>query len=263
MGQKSRFIQKMQKGGICLGTGITFSDPAITEALSRTLDFAWIDMEHNPLTLETVQAHIMATKGTACTPLVRLAWNDPVLIKPVLDIGAAGVILPMVRTAQEAQRAVEACLYPPAGIRGFGPRRPSDYGRIEGPDFCKEANDSVIVIPQMEHIDAANNIDEIVRVPGISALVIGPNDLSGSMGLLGQPRHPEVLAAIDTIIDGARRAKVPVGLGVGSAYDDIAAWIKKGAQWLSIGDDYGFLTKGVDELFGRLRATYSCSPAAD
>src|SRR5690349_5470490 len=121
---------KLRRGQVCLGTTITFADPTVTEALCGVLDFVWIDMEHNPLSLEAVQGHIMATKGSDTTPLVRVPWNDPVLIKPVLDIGAAGVIIPLIRTADDARRAVAACRYPPDGIRGFGPRRPSNYGRL-------------------------------------------------------------------------------------------------------------------------------------
>ena len=200
MENKSQFIQTMRDGKVCLGTNITFADPTVTEALSATLDFIWIDMEHNPLSLEAVQGHIMAAKGSSATSLVRVPWNDPVLIKPVLDIGAEGIIIPMVRSAEETRKAVAACLYPPEGIRGFGPRRPSNYGRVGGPEFCKHANESIIVIPQLEHIDAAKNIDAIVSVPGVTALLIGPNDLSGSMGLMAQSRHPDVVAAIDTII---------------------------------------------------------------
>jgi 2-keto-3-deoxy-L-rhamnonate aldolase RhmA len=254
MNNQSPFIQKMRSGQVCLGTCITFSDPAVTEAVSANLDFVWIEMEHNPVSLETVQAHIIATSSTKATPLVRVAWNDPVLIKPVLDIGAAGVILPMVRNAEEARKAVAACLYPPAGIRGFGPRRPGNYGRIGGPEYCKNANESVIVIPQLEHVDAVKNIDEIVRVPGVTAIVIGPNDLSGSMGLLGQPRHPDVMAGIDAIIQGARKADIPVGLGVGVDYDDLTMWINKGANWLSMGADFVFISQGADQLAQRLRS---------
>src|SRR5438105_15536142 len=106
------FKDKMKRGQVCLGTGISFSDPTVTEALSGLLDFVWIDMEHNPLSLAAVQGHIMATKGSACLPMVRVPWNDPVLIKPVLDIGAGAIIVPLVQSAEEARRAVAACRYP-------------------------------------------------------------------------------------------------------------------------------------------------------
>jgi 2-keto-3-deoxy-L-rhamnonate aldolase RhmA len=144
-----KFREKMRNGQVCFGTGITFTDPTVTEALSGSLDFVWIDMEHSGLSLESVSNHILATKGTEAAPLVRVQWNDPVLIKPVLDIGAAGVIVPMIRTAEEAEKAVSACLYPPKGLRGFGPRRPSDYGRRFGPDFCRKANEAILVFAQL------------------------------------------------------------------------------------------------------------------
>ena len=254
MGKKPPFIQKMLSGEICLGTVITFTDPTVTEALSANLDFVWIDMEHNPLSLEAVQGHIMATKGSLATPLVRVPWNDPVLIKPVLDIGAAGIIVPMVRSAEQARRAVEACLYPPLGIRGFGPRRPSNYGRMGGPEFCNSTNESMIVIPQLEHIDAARDIDAIVSVPGVSAVTVGPNDLSGTMGLMGQARHPEVIAAIEAIIQGARRANVPVGVGIGCDFQDARMWLEKGAQWLALASDVVLMTQATDQLVGRMRS---------
>ena len=100
-----RFGKNSGKGQLCLGTVITFTDPTVTEALSQLLDFVWIDMEHNALSLESVQAHIMATTGAETVPLVRVPWNDPVLIKPVLRHRRAGVIVPLIRTAEEARRA--------------------------------------------------------------------------------------------------------------------------------------------------------------
>src|SRR5436190_23939488 len=125
MHNADKLREKLTRGQVCLGTGITFADAAVTEALCRVFDFVWIDLEHTPLSLESVQGHLMATKGTDVAPLVRVPWNDPVLIKPVLDLGAAGVIVPMVRTPEDVARAVAACRYPPAGVRGYGPRRAS------------------------------------------------------------------------------------------------------------------------------------------
>src|SRR5260370_41070190 len=122
-----KFRDKIGRGEVCIGTFITCTDPAITEALCSVSDFVWIDTEHNALSLETVQAHIMATKGSDTASLVRVPSNDPVLIKPVLDIGADGVIVPQVRTVDDVRLAVAACQYPPEGSRGFGPRRPIKF----------------------------------------------------------------------------------------------------------------------------------------
>jgi 2-dehydro-3-deoxyglucarate aldolase/4-hydroxy-2-oxoheptanedioate aldolase len=246
--QTDRFRAKLARGQICVGTVISFTDPTVTEVLCQVLDFVWIDMEHNALSLESVQGHIMATKGSETTPLVRVPWNDPVLIKPVLDIGAAGVIVPFVRTADEARRAVAACLYPPEGIRGFGPRRPSRYGQLGGPEFCRAANASVLPVVQIEHTDAVANIDEILAVPGLASIVFGPNDLAGSMGRMGQPRHPDVLAAIDSVIAKARRAAVPIGIGAGDDPDVLDDWVSRGVQWLAMGGDCSLLLRAATQV---------------
>jgi 2-dehydro-3-deoxyglucarate aldolase/4-hydroxy-2-oxoheptanedioate aldolase len=247
------FRDKLQRGHVCLGTCITFRDPTVAEALADALDFVWIDTEHNPLTLGGVQGHIMATKGTGATALVRVPWNDPVLIKPVLDIGAAGVIVPLIRTAEDARRAVAACRYIPEGTRGYGPRRPSNYGRRGGPDYIRAANASVVVIPQIEQVEALNNLDEILAVPGVTTVVIGPNDLAGSLGYPGEPRHPEVLRAIDTVLAKARKAGVPVGLAGGGEPDDFAHWVHKGVSWLSIGADFWLLVRAITQWTNQIR----------
>ena len=247
------FRAKLRRGQVCLGTVISFTDPTVTEALCGMLDFVWIDMEHNALGLEAVQAHIMATKGSETAPLVRVGWNDPVLITPVLDIGAAGVIVPLVRTAEDVRRAVAACLYPPEGIRGFGPRRPSEYGRLGGPEFCRLANATVMPMVQIEHIDAVANIDAILAVPKLASILLGPNDLAGSMGHTGEPRHPDVLRAIDTVIGRARRAGVPVGVGAGDDPEGLSDWVARGVSWISMGGDCSLLIRAAAQAAGRVR----------
>ncbi len=253
MKSTNKFRDKLRPGQPCLGICITFTDPTVTEALCNIVDFVWIDTEHNALTLEAVQAHVMATKGTETIPLVRVPWNDPVLIKPVLDVGAAGVIVPLIRTADDARRAVAACLYPPAGIRGFGPRRPSNYGKLSGPEFCEAANASISIIVQIEHIEAVNNIDEILAVPGLTSIVIGPNDLAGSLGHIGEPRHPDVLQAIDAVIASGQRKEVPVGIAFGDDPDELIKWVNKGVQWLAMGADFTLLLKAAAQVAGRVR----------
>jgi 2-keto-3-deoxy-L-rhamnonate aldolase RhmA len=253
------FVDKMRAGKICIGTGITFTDATVSEILAPAFDFLWIDMEHNALSLETVQAHLIAAKGVDCTPIVRVPWNDPVLIKPVLDIGAPGIVVPLVRTVDETRSAVKACLYPPDGVRGFGPRRASNYGRLGGPEFCRAANETMIVVVQIEHIDAVHDLDAILAVPGVSAVMIGANDLSGSMGLMGQPRHPDVMRAVDTIIEKSRRAGIPVGTATGSSPEHIADWVDKGMQWIMVGTDYLLMLERADWVASLVRAG---SPAA-
>jgi 2-dehydro-3-deoxyglucarate aldolase/4-hydroxy-2-oxoheptanedioate aldolase len=244
----------MEHGEVCLGTAISFTDPTVTEALCNVLDFVWIDMEHNALSLQAVQGHIMATKGSETTPLVRVPWNDPVLIKPVLDIGAAGVIVPFVRTVDDVRRAVAACRYPPEGVRGYGPRRPSNYGRLGGPEFTQGQNQAILTIPQIEHIDAVNNIDGILGVPGVRVIVVGSNDLSGSMGHMAEPRHPEVLSAVDHVMARARKANVFVGIAIGDDPTLLNGWVDKGASWLAMGGDFSLMLRGAFQVAGEVRA---------
>jgi 2-dehydro-3-deoxyglucarate aldolase/4-hydroxy-2-oxoheptanedioate aldolase len=213
----------------------------------------WVDAEHNPLSLEQIQGHILAAKGSGATMLVRVAWNDPVLIKPVLDMGAAGIIVPLVRTAEDVRRAVAACKYPPEGIRGYGPRRPSNYGRKGGPAFIRRENETVLTIAQIEHIEAVQNLDAILAVSGLTSLLIGPNDLAGSMGHAGEPRHAEVLHAIDSVIAKATQAGVPVGLAAGGEAEEFLHWHKKGVNWLTVGSDFWLLVRALTSLTEEIR----------
>ena len=246
-----KFREKLKRKQICIGSGITFYDPSVTEAFGNLLDYVWIDMEHNALTLEAVQGHIMAGQGADVTAIVRVPSHDPALIKTVLDIGADGIIAPNVRTAEEALKIVQACRYPPEGIRGFGPRRPSNYGRLSGPEYCKTANQSVLAIAQIEHIDGVRDIDRILAVPGLDTVFLGPNDLSGSMGCMGEPKRPEVVQAMEMVIAKARAAKFPVG-SVGDP-NDIEYWIKQGLDWILTEPDYAFMLKAANEAVETIR----------
>jgi len=253
MENANKFREKLRRGQVPLGCGVSFTDPTVSELFSHVLDFVWIDMEHNALSLETVQAHIMATKGSDAAALVRVPWNDPVLIKPVLDIGADGIIAPLVRTVEDVRLAVAACRYPPEGNRGFGPRRPIQYGRTGDADYCRRANEEIITIVQIEHIDAVNAIDEIVKVPGLTAMVVGSNDLAGSMGHMGNPQHSEVQAAIETAVTAARQAGVFAGIGLADDPEALMAWVNKGVQWVQVGVDWAHLARAIDTSVGRLR----------
>jgi 2-dehydro-3-deoxyglucarate aldolase/4-hydroxy-2-oxoheptanedioate aldolase len=254
------FRDKLAGGTTAVGTCITFIDPTVSESLARVLDFVWIDTEHNAMSLERVMGHLMATKGTRCTPIVRVPDNDPALVKPVLDIGAAGVIVPLVKTADDVRRAVAACKYPPEGIRGFGPRRPSNYGTIAPTEFCAQANRTIITIVQIEQREAVANIDEILRVPGLTSIVIGPNDLAASLGYTGQPWHPENIKAIETVLARSRAAGVPMGLAVGDDPNKLVEWADKGVSWLAIAADFALLLRAASELAGAVRDRHVKGP---
>ncbi len=252
---------KIARGQVCYGSYISCTDPVVTEALSSFNDFFWIDAEHNALSLETIQLHLMATRASDAAGIVRVPWNDPVLIKPVLDIGADGIIAPFVRTADDVRRAVAACCYPPDGIRGYGPRRANSFGKRAQLDYIKEANESIIVVAQIEHVDALNHMDEILAVPGLTSIQVGPNDLSGSMGLMGQPNHPEVVKVIEAIVDKTLKTKVWASVSVGGSLEYFASWVKRGVQWMPLSGDLPYMLSAAHQMQDQVRALAQAAPS--
>ena len=234
-----KFKAKIRNGNVCVGIPISSSDPVVSELFGDAgYDFTWIDMEHCPIDIYTALAHIMAVRGTNTAPFVRVPWNDPASIKPVLELEPAGIIVPLIQTGEDAANAVQACKYPPLGIRGFGPRRGIKFGGIEMETYLQEADKRTMVFVQIEHIEAVKNSDAILATPGLDGICIGPNDLSGSMGLLGQIEHPDVIKAIDTIIEKVRKTDLYLGVATGYNPEKVRQWIGKGIQWIALNTDY-------------------------
>jgi 4-hydroxy-2-oxoheptanedioate aldolase len=233
----NKFRADLQAGRTCLGVGISFSDPLVSEALCDSVDFLWIDLEHSPMSPEVLNGHLLATRGKRTPALVRVGAAFTPQIKGVLDSGAEGIIVPQVRSVAEARQAVNDCRYPPMGLRGYGPRVPSGFGRNGGRAFTEQANRDVFVSVMIETAEALAVLDEILAIPGLDSVVIGPQDLSFSMGYPGDPEHPKVVSAIEMIAEKARKAGRFVGAGMGpnAAYANTMA--KRGVQWLQVGGD--------------------------
>ncbi len=246
---------RMAAGELVLGTHVGLADPCITELLGDVgFDLIWIDTEHSALDKSGLLLHLVAARAAGAAAFVRIPWNDPVLAKPVLEMGIDGIIVPMIRTEEEARRAVAACLYPPEGIRGFGPRRAARYGLIGGQEYIQSAASGFWRIMQIEHYHAVDNLEAILSVPGVDAIVVGPNDLSGSVGLLGQTGHPRVMELLDRIVQTALRRRVPVGTSIAEDPTAIQQWIDRGVQWLVTGSDLSYIVKGARALHEGLRA---------
>jgi 2-dehydro-3-deoxyglucarate aldolase/4-hydroxy-2-oxoheptanedioate aldolase len=230
------------QGQLCVGTVITFSDPAISELMAEAgYDFIWIDMEHGAIDLKTALGHIMAVRGTATAPFVRVPCNDANVIKPILDLAPAAIIVPMVNSAQEAEQAVATCKYPPRGVRGYGPRRGMDYGALSMSQYLQTADGQTMVFIQIEHIAAVRNIDDILSVAGLDGICLGLNDLSGSVGKLGQSNDPQIVQMIHTVIDKVRRTKLYSGVATGYDPATLRAWVDKGVQWVALNVDWANL----------------------
>ena len=250
-----RFREKLSAGTLCLGSGITANDPALTEALAPVADFLWIDMEHNPIDLQTLLGHLIAARAGGAPSIVRVPGSEPDFLKRVLDTGVEGVIVPQVRSADEVKHVVQTCRFAPLGIRGWGPQRPSDYGRRSTENVVREANEQLFVSVQIENTDALAELDEIVAVPGIDSIVVGPFDLSCSMNLRGQLEHPSLLGHIETIVGKAHDAGLHVGVGEGPNAQGAVKWAKMGIDWIQCGGDVGYMLKMANSLFSEIRST--------
>jgi 4-hydroxy-2-oxoheptanedioate aldolase len=250
---KNRLKELLMTGKTAIGTLVQLPSPPVVEILAQAgFDWLLIDTEHGPIDTEKLQAMIRATTGTPATPVVRVANNLDWLAKRVLDVGALGVMMPGVNTAEQAQAAVRAVRYPPAGNRGFGPTFAALRWGLTGAEYVQQANDAVMAIVQIEHADAVARIDEILAVPGIDMALIGPYDLSGSMNLLGQVAHSDVQGAIDRVLKAANRAAVPVGI-FGVTADEINRYIAQGFRAILAGVDAAFLAGGAKGMLSQIR----------
>ena len=244
-----KFIAKVASGKCASGFVVTLTDPAVSELIGDAgFDFTWLDMEHSPLSLTDVAAHIMALRGTDCAPFVRVADNDTVQIKKVLDLAPAGIIIPMIKSADELKKAIALCRYPQTGVRGCGYRRAIRYGAMDLQEYFEKSKNEPLIIAQIEHIDAVRNLDEILAVEGLGSICIGPNDLSGSINKLGQISDPEVCKLIDTICEKAHKA----GVMVGAFAPNVKNWKHRKLDWAALQTDWGAMLSGMQELRQKL-----------
>jgi 2-keto-3-deoxy-L-rhamnonate aldolase RhmA len=249
-----QFRTKMDKGKICLGAGISLTDPSVVEALAPAVDFVWIDLEHSHLSYESVQSHLIAARAGGIAALVRVRGSDVPHIKPILDIGAGGIIVPQVRTAAEVRRVVDACRYAPLGDRGFGPRRAANYGRDGAQAWMESVNELLFVGVQIENREALESLDEIVTIKSLDSIILGPYDLSVALGHPGELQHPQVSGALDRIVTTARRAGKYVGTGMGAYAENAVEAITRGVQWIQCGDDYGYMVAHAEALMKEIRS---------
>jgi 2-keto-3-deoxy-L-rhamnonate aldolase RhmA len=239
---KNLLKEKLMNGEAPLGTFIELGHPDITEILSH-LGFDWLllDGEHSPNGFETMERMLQAMSDTDCTPIIRPQWNDPVIIKRVLDIGAHGVLVPWVNTKDEALAAVKACRYPPEGIRGWGPRRASRWD----PDYRETANQEILVTIQVETQKSLDNLDEIMGVEGVDACYVGPWDLSNNLGYSVPPKYsePGFIKALDRVLKVAEDHGKPAGLFCNM--DNIKWAIDKGFRYNTVASADDLLIYGA------------------
>ncbi len=211
---KSELKAKLYDKRISVGSWITLGHPAIAEIMAKAgFDWLVVDLEHSVITIREAGELIRVIELCSVLPLVRLSANDPVQIKRVMDAGAHGIIVPMVNTREDAIKAVNAVKYPPIGTRGVGLARAQGYG-FEFEKYRNWVNNESIVIVQIEHIDAINNLEDILIVDGVDGSIIGPYGLSGSMRCPGEFDRQEIKQALLRYEDTCKKMNKPMGFHV-------------------------------------------------
>jgi 2-dehydro-3-deoxyglucarate aldolase len=208
-----------------VGTMVTLGSPEVAELLASVgFDWLFLDAEHGPLEALTIQRMMQGAGSVPC--LVRVAAHEEVPIKKALDVGAAGIIAPMVNTPDQARRVVSFSKYAPQGIRGAGLGRAHSYG-LKFQEYVQKANADIAVIVQVEHIQSVENVEAIVRVSGIDAVLVGPYDLSASLNRMGEVDHPEVVSAIGHVTEVCQRENIPLGI-FGTSALAVSKYIERG-----------------------------------
>ena len=226
---------------VTLGSWIQLGHPGIAEILAN-VGFEWIvvDCEHTDIDVAEFTSIARAMHGRGAVPLVRVRENDTLTIRQMLDVGAEGVIVPLVNNAEEARNAVKAVKYPPEGIRGFAFSRANDYG-AQFSEYVSNANKNTVVLVMIESKEAVKNIDSILAVDGIDGVFMGPYDLSGSYGVVGETSHPLLLSAYRSVVKAAEKAGKTAGIHV--------VIPKKETIIRAINDGFEFIALGMDDVY--------------
>lgn len=231
-------------------TGVLITMPSVTatQIWARSgIDVLVFDLEHAPIDINSLHAVVAATTGTTALPLVRVPWNLPWLVKPVLDAGALGIQFPMIATAADAEAAVRAMKYPPAGERGWGPFYAPLRWDVSWQRYVEVANDEVMTVLLIERPEAVKNIREIVKVPGVDMLMIAPFDLAITSGYPNQRDHPDVVRAVREVEDAVLASGIPLG-GVALNAEVANRMIERGYLGLFVGYDWMVLQRGAAAL---------------
>jgi len=246
--------QKLKNNELTIGSWIMMGSPMSVEVMALA-GFEWlvIDLEHTSIDLSATENLIRAIQLKNIKALVRVSKNEEVVIKRILDMGADGIIVPMVCSKEDAIKAVDFAKYPPIGTRGVGLYRASGYGTAFE-EYKKWVNDELVIIAQIEHIDGVNNVDEILDVEGIDGIIIGPYDLSGSLGFPGEFEREEVKKSVKKVLDRCKAKNIPSGFHVVDTNPyALKSKIDQGCTFLAYGIDYFFMRDAAIQGMKKLK----------
>lgn len=245
---KNHLKELIASGKVALGAQLRMGVPSIAELFAAAgFDYIILDGEHAPQTPVGIQAQLQAVNGYACTPIVRFGRNDPDEIRLALDMGAGGVLIPLLKTAADVEKLVQACHYPPRGARSYGPSRAYQYGFDH--DYYPRSQPSLVTMIIIETAEAVDNIDEILAVDGLDTFILGLADLSVALGAPLDYGHPRVEAALERVLSAAHKAGKPAGV---SFYPDnlplMQQRVEQGARLLLVGGDEWMLYESCKKM---------------
>ncbi|MEX2221936.1 MAG: aldolase/citrate lyase family protein [Candidatus Rokuibacteriota bacterium] len=247
-------IKQMWREGKCVTMGwLSVSNGFTAEVMARQgFDALVIDMQHGLTDMTNLWPMLQAVSQTDTVPVVRVAWNDPAAIMKALDLGAYGILVPLINTAEDAAKAVAACRYPPVGMRSSGPVRAVHYG---GADYVAKANDEIVVMGMVETKEGLANLDAICATPGLDCVYIGPSDLAFAIGMTPRPDNPDPahMATCDRIRDAAHKHKIKAAMHCASAAFAAGA-VKRGFDLVMLTSDLACMVAGVRKQLDDLKA---------
>ena len=245
--QRNAFKHAIAAGQLQIGLWSSLASNIAAEIVSDSgFDWILLDSEHSPNEIPGLLSQLQALQRGTATPIVRPAWNDAVLAKRCLDIGAQTLLFPYVQNAEEARRAVASTRYPPQGIRGVAvATRAGRYGRVPG--YLTKANDEICVLVQVETRVALSELEAIAKVEGVDGVFIGPSDLAASLGHLGNPQAPDVQKAIKEAVTRLKALGKPAGILTANE-EEARRYIEWGFLFVAVGADIGLLARNADAL---------------
>lgn len=240
--------KKIISGQLCIGSWVQTGDMAVSEIMANAgYDWIAMDCEHTDIDTKEFAGCVRAMNGYDCAPMARVKENSIMAIRSVLDAGAQGVIVPLINTKQQAEKAVSAAKYPPIGVRGFAYCRANKWG-VEFDIYAKNANDEITVIVMIESKQAVENIEEILSVTGVDGVFIGPYDMSGSYGIAGQTEHDIVKQACKKVAMACKKSNKAAGQHiVNPTKENVKAAIDEGFTFIALGMDTVFIEKGAKQ----------------
>ena len=251
----NQFRADIRSGKTVIGCWASLASPITAEILGLAgFDWILLDAEHSPNDVLSLVPQLMALKDSVSAPVVRPPWNEPVILKRLLDIGFHNFLIPYIETVEEAERAVASTRYPPQGFRGVSiAQRSNNYGTLNGSGYFPAINDNITVLLQIETRKGVEAVDAIAAVEGVDGLFVGPNDLAAAYGHLANPAHPEVQEVIRHVFDRARAAGKAAGILTG-VEAEARRYLEWGATFVAVGSDLGLFRGATQALRDKFKA---------